>query len=38
MDAIRMLTIKPEQTLEINNELYACFTDWQKVFDHLKQT
>jgi hypothetical protein len=32
-DAIGMLRIISEQTLDIDEELCACFIDWQKAFD-----
>jgi hypothetical protein len=32
-DAVEMLRIISEQTLEIDEELCVCFIDWQKVFD-----
>jgi hypothetical protein len=35
-DAIVMLNI--EQTLDIDEELCACFIDWQKAFDHVSCT
>jgi hypothetical protein len=31
-----MLRIIPERTLEIDEELCACFIDWQKAFDSVK--
>jgi hypothetical protein len=37
-DAIGMLRIISEQTLDIVVELCACFTDWQKAFDHVNET
>jgi hypothetical protein len=37
-NAIGMLTIVPERTLEIDEELCACSTDWQKASDHVKWT
>jgi len=33
-DAIGMLRIISERTLEIDEELCACFIDWQKAYDH----
>jgi hypothetical protein len=36
-DAIGMLRIS-EQTLDINDELCACFIDWQKAFDRVNWT
>jgi hypothetical protein len=32
-DAIEMLRIISERTLEIDEELSVCFIDWQKAFD-----
>jgi hypothetical protein len=32
-DAIGMLRIISERTLEIDEELCVCFIDWQKAFD-----
>ena len=37
-DPIGMLRIISEQTLEIDEELCVCFTDWQKVFDRVNWT
>jgi retron-type reverse transcriptase len=37
-DAVGMLRIMLEQTLEIGEEIYICFIDWQKAFDHVKWT
>jgi hypothetical protein len=37
-NAIVMLRIISEQTLDIDKELYACFIDWKKAFDHVKWT
>jgi hypothetical protein len=37
-DAIGMLRIISERTLEIDEELRVCFTDWQKVFDRVNWT
>jgi hypothetical protein len=34
-DAIGMLRIILERTLEIDEELSVCFIDWQKVFDRV---
>jgi hypothetical protein len=34
-DAIEMLRIISERTLIIDEELRACFIDWQKAFDHV---
>jgi hypothetical protein len=34
-DAIRMLRIISERTLEIYEELSVCFLDWQKAFDRI---
>ena len=33
-----MLRIISERTLEIDEELRVCFTDWQKAFDQAKWT
>jgi hypothetical protein len=35
-DAIGMLRIISERTLVIDEELCACFIDWQKAFDRVK--
>jgi hypothetical protein len=39
-DAIGILTVILKQTLEIDEELYeyACFIDWQKIFDGAEWT
>jgi hypothetical protein len=37
-DAIGMLRIISERTLEIDAELCVCFTGWQKEFDRFKWT
>ena len=37
-DAIGMLIIISELTLEIDEELCVCFTDWQKASDRDKRT
>ena len=37
-DAIGMMRIISEHTLEIDEELCVCFIDWQKAFDHVKWT
>jgi len=37
-DAIGMLRIILDQTLEIDEELCVCFTDWQKAFDRVNWT
>ena len=37
-DAIGMLRIISERTLEINEELCVCFIDWQKAFDRANWT
>jgi predicted transcriptional regulator len=34
-DAIWMLRIISERTLEMDNELCVCFIDWQKAFDRV---
>ena len=35
-DAVEMLRIILERTLEIDEELCAFFVDWQNAFDHVK--
>ena len=37
-DAIGMMRIIAERTLEIDEKLCICFIDWQKVFDHVNWT
>jgi len=37
-DAIGMLRIISERTLEIDEELSVCFMDWQKAFDRVNWT
>jgi len=37
-DAIGMLRIISEQTLEIDEEISVCFIDWQKAFDRVNWT
>ena len=37
-DAIGMMRIIAEQTLEIDEELCVCFIDWQKAFDRINWT
>jgi len=37
-DAIGMLRIISERTLEIDKELSVCFIDWQKAFDRVNWT
>jgi len=37
-NAIGMLRIIPERTLEIDEELNICFIDWQKAFDRVNWT
>jgi len=37
-DAIGMMRIIAERTLEIDEELCICFIDWQKAFDHVNWT
>jgi hypothetical protein len=37
-DAIGMLSIMSEQTLNIDEEVCACFIDWQKAFDRVSWT
>ena len=34
-DAIEMMRIIAERTLEIDEELFICFIDWQKAFDRV---
>jgi len=38
VDAIGMMRIIAEQTLEIDEELCVCFIDWQKAFDCVNWT
>jgi len=38
MDAIGMLRIISEQTLEVDEELCVCYIDWQKAFDRVNWT
>ena len=38
MDAIGMLRIISERTLETDVELCVCFIDWQKAFDRVNWT
>jgi hypothetical protein len=38
VDALGMRRIISEQTLEIDEELCACFKDWQKAYDHANWT
>jgi hypothetical protein len=38
MDAIGMMRIIAERTLEIDEELRVCFIHWQKAFDHVNWT
>jgi hypothetical protein len=33
-----MLRIIPERTLDIDEELCACFVDWKKAFDRVNWT
>jgi len=33
-----MMSIIAERTLEIDEELYICFIDWQKAFDWVNWT
>jgi hypothetical protein len=33
-----MLRIIPERNLDIDEELYACFKDWQKAFERVNWT
>jgi hypothetical protein len=37
-DAIGILKLISEQTLDIGEEICVCFIDWQKGFDHVKWT
>jgi hypothetical protein len=37
-DANGMLRIISEQTLDMDQELCACFIDWKNVFEHVKWT
>jgi hypothetical protein len=37
-DATGMLRIISERTLDIDEELCACFIDWQKAFDRVNKT
>ena len=37
-DAIRMVRIIAERTLEIDEKLCVCFIDWQKAFDRVNWT
>ena len=37
-NAIGMLKIISERTLEIDEELCVCFIDWQKAFDRVNWT
>jgi hypothetical protein len=37
-NAIGILKIISEQTLDIDEELCVCFIDWKQAFDHLKWT
>jgi len=37
-DAVGMLRITSERTLEIDEELSVCFIDWQKAFDRVNWT
>jgi hypothetical protein len=37
-DAIGMLRIISERTLDIDEELCACLMDWQKAFDRVNWT
>jgi hypothetical protein len=37
-DAIGMMRIISEWTLDIDEDLCACFIDWQKAFDHVNWT
>ena len=37
-DAIGMMRIIEERTLEIDEQLYVCFIDWQNAFDRVNWT
>lgn len=37
-DAIGMLRIIPQRTLDIEEDLYECFIDWQKAFERINGT
>jgi len=37
-DAIGMLRIIPQRTLDIKEELYECSIDWQKAFERINWT
>jgi hypothetical protein len=37
-DAMGMLRIISERTLDVGEEVCACFIDWQKAFDRVKWT
>ena len=37
-DAVRILRILSERTLDKDEELCTCFIDWQKVFEHVNWT
>ena len=37
-DAIGMMRIIAERTLEIDEEMFICFIEWQKAFDRVKWT
>jgi len=37
-DAIEVLRIISERTLDIDEELYECFIDWQKAFERINWT
>ena len=37
-DAVGMMRIIAERTLEIDEELCVCFVDWQKAFDRVNWT
>ena len=36
--AIGMLRVMSEHTLDVDEEFFACFIDWQKAFDHVNWT
>jgi len=37
-DAIWILRIISERSLDVGEELYTCFIDWQKAFDRVNWT
>jgi hypothetical protein len=38
LNAVGMLRIITERTLEIEEEMRTCFIDWQRAFDRVKWT